>query len=70
MKVMAFLTNLVVTEILCGFRLVLEGKAGKEAPLISRHIKIRVFRKVLANTFVSSDAEGSICRLLNRGGIA
>ena len=48
---MTFLTNLGVTEILYSFRLVLEGKAGKEAPLILRHIKIRVLRKVLANIF-------------------
>ena len=27
--VMTFLTNLEVTEILCGFRIVLEEKAGK-----------------------------------------
>ena len=30
--VMTFLTKLVVTEILCSFRLVIEGKAGKEIP--------------------------------------
>ena len=34
--IMAFLTNLGVTEILCGFRLVLEGKTGKEIPESSR----------------------------------
>ena len=33
-------------------------------------IKIRVFRKVLANNFALSDAEDSTSRLLNRGGIA
>ena len=64
---MTFLTNLGVTEILYSFRLVLEGKAGKEAPLISRHIKIRVLRKVLANIFTLSDAEDNIYRPLNRG---
>ena len=34
--IMTFLTILGVTEILCSFRLVLEGKAGKEIPKASR----------------------------------
>ena len=34
--VMAFLTILGVMEILCSFRLVLEGKTGKEIPKSSR----------------------------------
>ena len=33
---MAFLTIVGVTEILCSFRLVLEGKTGKEIPESSR----------------------------------
>ena len=33
---MTFLTILGVTEILCSFRLVLEGKTGKEIPESSR----------------------------------
>ena len=33
---MAFLTVLEVTETLCSFKLVLEGKAGKEIPESSR----------------------------------
>ena len=33
---MTFLTILGVTEILCSFRLVLEGQAGKEIPESSR----------------------------------
>ena len=33
---MTFLTILGVTEILCSFRLVLEGKIGKEIPESSR----------------------------------
>ena len=33
---MALLTNLVVMEILCSFRLVLEVKTGKEIPDSSR----------------------------------
>ena len=34
--IMALLTNLVVMEILCSFRLVLEVKTGKEIPDSSR----------------------------------
>ena len=34
--VMTFLTHLGVTDILCSFSLVLEGKAGKEMPALSR----------------------------------
>ena len=34
--VMIFLTSFGVPEILCSFRLVLEGKAGKEIPESSR----------------------------------
>ena len=34
--IMTFLTILGVTEILCSFRLVLEGKTGKEIPESSR----------------------------------
>ena len=34
--VMTFLTYLGVTEIVCSFRLVLQGKAGKEIPQSSR----------------------------------
>ena len=34
--VMTFLTTFGVTEILCSFRLVLEGKTGKELPESSR----------------------------------
>ena len=37
---MTFLTIMGVTEILCSFKLVLEGKTGKEVPEPS---KIRVF---------------------------
>ena len=33
---MTFLTTLGVKEVLCSFRLVLEGKAGKEIPESSR----------------------------------
>ena len=46
-------------EILCSFRLVLEGKTGKEIP-----------EKFLANNFALSDAEDNTSGPLNRGGIA
>ena len=65
--VMNFLTILGVMEILCSFRLVLEGKAGKEIPEPSR---LEFLEKILANNFVLSDAEDSVSGPLNRGGIA
>ena len=60
------LTILGVTEILCSFRLVPEGKTGKD----TRLIKIRVLRKVFSKQFCLSDAEDNTCSLLNTGGIA
>ena len=63
--VMTFLTILGVTEILCSFRLVLEGKTGKEIPESSR---LEFLEKFAANTFALSDAEGNTSGLLNRGG--
>ena len=65
--VMTFLAILGVTEILCSFRLVLEGKTGKEIPKSS---KLEFFKKFLANNFALSDAEDNTSRLLNRGGIS
>ena len=65
--VMTFLTFLGVTEILCRFRLVLEGKTGKE---ITKSSRLEFLEKFLANNFALSDAENSTSRLLNRGGIA
>ena len=50
---MTFLTILGVTEILCSFRLVLEGKTGKQIPESSR---LGLFEKFLANNFALSDA--------------
>ena len=44
--VMTFLTIFGVTEILCGFRLVLEGKTGKEIPESSR---LEFLKKFSAN---------------------
>ena len=57
--VMTFLTILGVTEILCSFRLVLEGKTGEEIPESSK----------LATSFALSEAEDNTSRLLNREGI-
>ena len=56
-----------VTEILCSFRLVLEGKTGKEIPGSSR---LEFLGKFSANNFALSDAEDNTSRLLNWGGIA
>ena len=47
--IMTFLTILGVTEILCSFKLVLEGKTGKEIPESSR---LEFLEKALANNFV------------------
>ena len=67
MLIMNFLTILEVMEILCNFRLVLEGKTGKEIPESSR---LEFLEKFSANNFALSDAEDNTSRLLNRGGIA
>ena len=65
--VMTFLTILEVTEIFCSFRLVLEGKTGRERPESSR---LEFLEKFLANNFALSDAEDSTSGLLNRGDMA
>ena len=64
---MTFLTILGVTEILCIFRLVLEGKTGKEIPESSRS---EFLEKFLANNFTLSDAEDNTSGPLNREGMA
>ena len=64
---MTFLTIVGVTEILCGFRLVLEGKTGKETPESSR---LEFLEKFSASNFALSDAEDNTSGPLNRGGIA
>ena len=64
--IMTFLTILKVTEI-CSFRLVLEGKTGKEIPESSR---LEFLEKFLANNFVLSDAEYNTYGPYDRGGIA
>ena len=55
-----------VTEILCTFKLVLEGKTGKEIPESS---KLEFLEKFSVNNFVLSDAEDSTSGPLNREGI-
>ena len=64
---MTFLTILEVTEILCIFRLVLEGKTGKVIPESSRLEFLEMFS---ANNFALSDAEDDTSRPLNRGQLA
>ena len=64
---MTFLTIVGVTEILCSFRLVLEGKTSKEIPESSR---LEFLEKFSANNFALSDAEDNISGSLDRGGVA
>ena len=61
---MAFLPILGVTEILCSFRLVLEGETGKDIPESSR---LEFLEKFLTKNFSLSDAEYKFSRPLNRG---
>ena len=63
---MNILTIMGVTEILCNFRLVLEGKTGKEIPESSRLGFLETFS---ANNFALSNAEENNFRPLNRGGL-
>ena len=62
-----FLTILGVTEILCSFKLVLEGKTGKETP---ESLRLAFKEKFSANNFALSDAKDNTSSPLNRGGIA
>ena len=64
---MNFSTILGVTERLCSFRLVLEGKTGKDVPESTR---LEFLEKFPANNFVSSDAQDNTSGLLNRHGPA
>ena len=64
---MIFLAILVITEILCSFRLVQEGKTGKEIPESSR---LEFLEKFSANNLALSDVEDNTSRPLNKGGIA
>ena len=65
-SVMTVLTILGATEILCNFRLVLEGKTGKEIP---EPLSLELLKKLSANNLALSDVEENTSRLLNRGGI-
>ena len=58
---------MAVTEILCSFILVLEGKTGKEIPESSR---LEFLEKFLAKKFALSNAENNASVPLNRRGIA
>ena len=64
---MTFLTILGVREILCSFKLVLEGKIGKGIPESSR---LEFLEKFSANNFALSDAEDNTYRLLNIEAVA
>ena len=64
---MTFLPILGVMKILCSFRLVLEGKTGKEIPKPSR---LEFLEDFLANNAALSDAKDNTSGQLSRGGIA
>ena len=64
---MTYVTILGVTEISCNFRLVLEGKLGKEIPVSP---KIRVLINVFSKQLTLSNVEVNTSRTLNRRGIA
>ena len=64
---MTFLTILAIMEILCSFRLVLEGKAGKEIPESSR---LEFLEEFLGNNFSLLEADDNTFGPLIRGGIA
>ena len=63
---MTSLIVLGVIEILCSFRLVMEGKTGLEIPESSR---LEFLEKFSGNIFALSDAEDNTSRPLNRGTI-
>ena len=65
--VTTFLTIFGITEVLCSFRLVLEGKTGREVPESSRLVFLKNF---LENIFALSDTEDNTSCSLNRGGTA
>ena len=56
---MSFLIILGVVEILCSFKLVLEGKTGKETPESSR---LEYLENFSANNFALSDVEDNTLR--------
>ena len=55
-----------VTEILSSFRLVIEGKTGKEMPESSR---LKFLEKFLTNNFTLSDAQDNTSKPSNKEGI-
>ena len=59
---MTFLTILEVMKIPCSFRLVLEGKIGKEIPQSSR---LEFLENLLANNFALSNAEDNTSGLVH-----
>ena len=63
---MTFLTIFGITEILCCFKLVLEGKTGKE---ISESSRLEFLEKFSVNNFALSNAEDNISESLTRGGM-
>ena len=65
--IMTFLTMLGVMEI-CSFRIILEGKTGKEIP--PKSSKLEFSEKFLGNYLALSEAEDNTSGALNRGGIA
>ena len=64
---MTFLTVLGCTEILCSFRLVQEGKTGKE---ISESSRLEFWKIFSTDNFALSHAEDSTSGVFNRRGIA
>ena len=63
---MTFLSILGVTEILCSFKLVLEGKTRKEIP---ESLRLEFLEKFSANDVALSGAENNASGPLNRGSI-
>ena len=64
---MTILTIFGVTEILCSFKLFLEGKTAQEIPESSR---LEFLEKFSANNFALSNAEDNTSGPLNRGRLA
>ena len=64
---MTFSTILEVTEILCSFKLVVQGKTGKQIP---ESFRLEFLEKFSANNFALSDVEDHTSGPLNIGGIA
>ena len=50
-------------KILCGFRLILKEKKGKEIP---ESLTLELLEKFFANNFALSDAEDNASKLLHR----